>query len=81
VANDGEANDIIAKLNALRVRHVISEILIRELLTLGNKPHYDELLVKRLQRFELPAYCTKDWLTWQVLLSSGDERQLVADYN
>lgn len=78
-ANEVEANEILDKLNSLRVRHVLSEILIRELLSLANKPHYDEMLVKRVQRFELPPYCTNDYLTWEAILSSGDERRIVAD--
>jgi len=78
-ANEVEADEIVGKLNTLGVRHVLSEILIQELLSLGNKPHYDELLVKRVRRFELPPYCTNNYLTWEAILSSGDERRVMAD--
>lgn len=79
-ANEDEANQILDELNSLRIRHVLSDILIRELLSLGNKPHYDERLIKRVQRFELPPYCTEDYLAWEALLSSGDLRRFVADF-
>jgi hypothetical protein len=52
-ATETTADAAVDKLNVLGVRHVLSGILIQELLTCANKPEYDELLVKRAQRFEI----------------------------
>jgi len=74
-----EAFGAVDELNSLTVRHVISDVLIRELLTSKNRTHLDELLVSRLQRFSLSPYPTSDGLSWQVLLSTGDQRVFFAD--
>ncbi len=58
-ATETTANNAIDKLNALGVRHVLSEILIQELLTCTNKPEYDESLIKRTQRFQNCAVSDK----------------------
>jgi hypothetical protein len=78
-AEQTEAFGAVDELNSLTVRHVISDVLIRELLTSRSRTHLDELLVSRLQRFSLSPYPTSDGLSWQVLLSTGDQRIVFAD--
>jgi hypothetical protein len=68
------ATETINALNALNVRHVISDVLLRELLSSGNTPDYDKLLVKRVRQFRIPPYQTRDGLLWETLLYSGQDR-------
>jgi hypothetical protein len=74
-----DADQIIRDLNALNVRHVISNVLIRELLTSRNRTNLDEVLVQRVRQFKLPPYCADADLAWEVLLLSGQERVDVAN--
>jgi hypothetical protein len=46
-ADKAKADHISRTLNALNVRHVISQVLIRELLTSRNRAELDEVLVHR----------------------------------
>src|SRR5687768_17253002 len=78
-ANETEAYQTIRSLNALNVRHVISNVLIRELLTSKDRSDLDELLVKRVRQFTLTPYCTEGDLGWEVLLLSGQDRIDLAD--
>lgn len=78
-ANTAEADQIIRDLNSLNVRHVISNVLIRELLTSRGRTDLDEILVQRVRQFKLPPYRVDVDLTWEVLLLSGQERIDVAD--
>ena len=68
------ATQVIHDLNALNVRHVISDVIIRELLTSRDRTEFDEALVRRVHLFNLPPYRTRDGLIWEVLLLSGQER-------
>src|SRR5258708_3557602 len=79
-ATEKTAEAAVDKLNALGVRHVLSDILVQELLTCANKPDRDELLFKRTQRFEIAPYRTNESLMWEALLSAGVERKVVADW-
>lgn len=78
-ADKADADQIIRDLNALNVRHVISNVLIRELLTSRNRTDLDELLVQRVHQFNLAPYCADPNLAWEVLLLSGQERVDVAN--
>src|SRR5687768_12691167 len=78
-APEPTANALVDKLNALGVRHVLSDMLVQELLSSVHRAQYDEALVKRAQRFELEPYRTNDFLTWEVLLSAGTVRKAVAN--
>jgi hypothetical protein len=78
-ANQTEADQIISTLNALNVRHVISNVLIRELLTSRNRTDLDKVLVQRVRQFNLSPYCADADLAWEVLLLSGQERVDVAN--
>ena len=79
-ADEALAGQTIHALNELSVRHVISDVIIRELLTSKDRNDLDEMLVKRVLQFSLPAYSTRDGLMWQVLLLSGQERIDVANH-
>jgi len=74
------ADAAVEKLNALGVRHVLSDILVQELLTGVNKPEHDELLFQRARRFKIAPYRTNEYLKWEALLSSGAMRNAVADW-
>jgi hypothetical protein len=73
-ANEAEADQIIRSLNALNVRHVLSNVIIRELLTSKDRNDLDETLVQRMRQFLLSPYCTEGDLEWEVLLLSGQPR-------
>ena len=78
-AEKADADRMIRTLNTLNVRHVISNVLIRELLTSRNRPHRDEVLVHRVRQLNIPPYCADRDLAWEVLLLSGNERARIAD--
>src|ERR1051326_105727 len=78
-ANKAEADQIIRDLNSLNVRHVISNVLIRELLTSRSRTDLDQILVQRVRQFKLLPYRVDVDLAWHVLLLSGQERINVAD--
>jgi hypothetical protein len=73
-ADEALARQTVSALNALNIRHVISEVIIRELLTSKDRADLDEALVKRVRQFSQPPYRTRDGLIWEVLLLSGQER-------
>jgi len=78
-ADETIALNMVRDLNALRVRHVVSDVLIRELLTSRDRADLDEALVSRVSQFSLPPYQTRDGIAWEVLLLSGQERIDVAN--
>ena len=73
-ADKSSATETINALNELNVRHVLSDVLLRELMARGNTPDYDKLLVKRVRQFRIPPYQTRDGLLWEILLYSGQDR-------
>jgi hypothetical protein len=78
-ADEALARQTLRALNALNVRHVISDVIIRELLTSKDRNDLDETLVRRVLQFSQLAYSTRDGLMWQVLLLAGQERIDVAN--
>jgi hypothetical protein len=78
-ANESSATQTINALNSLNVRHVISSVLLRELLTCGNKPDSDRTLVRRVRQFRIAPYHTEESLMWEALLFSGQDRSDYAD--
>jgi len=78
-ANEPEADRIVSSLNALNVRHVISNVLIRELLTSKHRSDLDRVLVQRVRQLKAPPYRAECDAEWEVLLLSGEERIFVAD--
>jgi hypothetical protein len=78
-ADEAEADQIIRDLNTLNVRHVISNILIRELITSRNRTNLDEVLVQRVRQLKVPPYRAEPYLEWEVLLLSGQHRIDAAD--
>lgn len=79
-ADDSLATQTVNALNSLNVRHVISGVLLRELLTCGNKPDSDSTLVRRVRQFRIAPYHTEDGLMWEALLFSGQDRSKYADF-
>jgi len=79
-ADEALAGQTIHALSALNIRHVISDVIVRELLTSKDRTDLDEILVRRVRQFSLPPYCTRDDLMWEVLLLSGQERIDVANH-
>src|ERR1051325_1327719 len=79
-AEESLAAQTINALNALNIRHVISDVLIRELLTSRDRTDFEEALVRRARQFSLSPYCTRDGLLWEVLLLSGQDRIDVANH-
>lgn len=73
-ADESSATETINALNALNVRHVISDVLLRELMARGNTPDYDKVLVNRVRQLRIPPYQTRDGLLWEILLYSGQDR-------
>lgn len=85
--NETLASYTIDELNKLQVRHVLSRIIIFELLKNSNKPDKDKLLVERMKRFNFSPYVTKSLfsenessLCWDMLLSKGEERKFLSDF-
>lgn len=77
-ANSELASETLNNLNSLRVRHVLSDALIKELLASSRDPNDDAILVDRVNKFALPPLLLRDAITWDVLLSQGETRTLVA---
>jgi hypothetical protein len=78
-ADEAEADQIIRTLNALNVRHVVSNVLLRELLTSKDRNERDEILVKRVRQFTVAPYRTAGDLDWEVLLLAGQDRINMAE--
>jgi len=72
-ADETLATDVINDLNSLDVRHVLSDVLFRELLANGNRPDFDKVLVERVNRFKLTPYCTNEYLRWEGLLPAPEK--------
>jgi hypothetical protein len=77
-ADDVTAADIIKTLNALQVRHVLSETILIELLSRTTVPHRDATLVDRVAAFSILPYRTNEIWEWFYLLVSGKEREEAA---
>jgi hypothetical protein len=69
----------ILALNNLQVRHVISDVIIRELLTSRDRSDLDELLVARVRQFQISPFCVRRNISWDALLLSGSERVTYAN--
>jgi len=78
-ADEVLAAQTILALNNLQVRHVISDVIIRELLTSKDRSDYDLLLVERVHQFQLAPFCARQGLSWDVLLLAGSDRSAYAD--
>ena len=88
-ATDKEANEIIAEVNKLKIRHVLSGQIILELLSSHTKPDKDKILVSRISKFEIEPYrissnifedsLTSDSLSWDILLLEGEARISLAN--
>ena len=72
-ADELTAREAIARLDALRVRPVISEALIEELLRVGDRRR-DDVLHARLSRFARAPYATLPGLAWSLLVAGAPVR-------
>ena len=79
-ADEALSASVLQAFNELNVRVVISDIVIRELLTSRDRNELDVLLVNRVNKFHLPPYQTRDGLAWEVLLLSGEDRVAMANF-
>ena len=77
-AEDELAFFAIEEFNKLKVRHVLSDVLVRELLSNSNSSGQDAILFERILRFTSPPYVTNDELNWEFLLEEGEDRETVA---
>jgi hypothetical protein len=89
-ATDEEANNVISKLNQLKVRHVLSGRLLFELLSGKQRDRQDQVLVERIKKFEiepltisinsLENHETDIELNWEALLLRGEVRNALAEF-
>jgi hypothetical protein len=78
-ADDGEAGEVIAALNAVDVRPVLSMTLTRELFASANRPEADARLHARVNAFARPSFTTVPHVSWDLLLLAGEPRRAFAD--
>lgn len=78
-ADEETANEIISQLNTLKVRHVLSDVIIRELLKQNNKPEKGITLVKRVKKLKIKPFLTREGLSWEVMLATGQLRNSTSD--
>ncbi len=78
-APDAEATTAIGALNALRVRHVLSDLVMQELLSGRSREVRDRILFVRLARLAEPPYRLLPHLTWEILLANGPERNALEE--
>jgi hypothetical protein len=71
---------VLQALNELNIRVVISDVIIRELLTSRDRNELDIKLVDRVNGLRQPPYQTRDGLAWEVLLLAGEERVAMANF-
>jgi hypothetical protein len=76
--DEGTASATIRDLNGLGVRHVLSDLVLGELLTSAGRTHWDRLLVERVRLFDVPPYELQPGLSWNAILAEGEDRSVVA---
>jgi hypothetical protein len=74
LANKELALFTINELNKLHLRHVVSDVIIRELLVRSNLAERDAILVHRVRQFEVDPYLTNPAWIWDDLLIKGNNR-------
>lgn len=79
-ADESLSATVLQALNELNIRVVISDVIIRELLTSRHRNELDIKLVDRVNRLRQPPYQTRDGLAWEVLLLAGEERVAMANF-
>jgi hypothetical protein len=72
-ADEAEANRVIESLNSLNVRHVVSTVLVGELLNEDHRNVLEKELVQRVSRFKVPPYTTDDYVGWHMFPQSEHE--------
>jgi hypothetical protein len=78
-ADEAIASQTINDLNQLQVRHVLSDVIILELLSSSDRTDRDVLLMERVNGFQVSPYLTGNEIAWEVLLLAGAERMAMAD--
>jgi hypothetical protein len=78
-ADEALSANVLQAFNELNVRVVISDVVVRELLTSRDRNELDMVLVNRVNKLHLPPYQTRDGLAWEVLLLSGEDRVAMAN--
>lgn len=79
-ADESLSDGVLQALDELNVRVVISDVILRELLTSRDRNELDMALVSRVKKLRLPPYQTRDGLGWEVLLLAGEERVAMANF-
>jgi hypothetical protein len=79
-ADEALSATVLQVLNELNIRVVISDVIIRELLTSRDRNELDVKLVDRVNRLQQPPYQMRDGLAWEVLLLAGEERGAMANF-
>jgi hypothetical protein len=79
-ADEALSAGVLQALNGLNVRVVISDVIIRELLTSRDRNELDVMLVNRVNRLRLTPYRTRHGLAWEVLLLAGEDRVAAANF-
>ena len=69
-----QADELLDKLNMLNVRHVVSDAILKELLSSADRSEKDALLFERVNGFAIPPLLIGDFPFWKALLIEGDER-------
>jgi hypothetical protein len=76
--DDVLARKVISELNSLKVRHVLSNMIMWELLSSGDRTDRDKILYERVNAFELQPYRTDNFSEWESLLIAGQQRVALA---
>lgn len=77
--DDVLAREVISELNSLKVRHVLSNMIMWELLSSSDRTERDKILYERVNTFELKPYRTDGSSEWESLLIAGQERIALAN--
>ena len=78
-ADENSANKIIDRLNSIKVRHVLSQTVMDELLRRTDTLERDAILFQRVSRLEIEPYLTMAWIKWNMLLLSTNGREVLAN--
>ncbi|MBV9925320.1 MAG: hypothetical protein JOZ96_09925 [Acidobacteria bacterium] len=79
-AEEAVARTIIEDMNALKVRYVLSNVIMHELISSSDRTDRDKLLVERVSMFQLQPYRTDSYSNLQLLLLSGQARAAVSSF-
>jgi len=78
-AHEANAAQVVSALNALNVRYVASDLILRELLTSKGREDFNNALVERLGLFHNLPLRIHEWADFTVLSETGPVRSATAD--